>query len=82
MTYRILFFHAKIFSYTAHKGFLEVAVPVTDLPINANLIGSGAPGVKYYPLSTYDYFSESMRSSRTLAILNKTTCMLLVKFRC
>ncbi|MDR3476412.1 MAG: hypothetical protein P4M14_00090 [Gammaproteobacteria bacterium] len=41
--------------YTIDTGSLGVVVPVSELPSNANVIGPGAPGVKYYDSSGNTY---------------------------
>jgi len=42
-------------TYTVDTGSLGVVVPVHDLPNNGNVIGPGAPGVKYYDSSGNTY---------------------------
>ncbi len=41
--------------FTIDTGSLGVVVPVSELPSNANVIGPGAPGVKYYDSSGNTY---------------------------
>jgi hypothetical protein len=42
-------------TYTLDTGSLGVVVPLSDLPMNANVIGPGAVGVKYYDSSGNTY---------------------------
>ena len=41
--------------YTIDTGSLGVVVPISELPKNGNVIGPGAPGVKYYDSSGNTY---------------------------
>jgi hypothetical protein len=68
-------------TYTIDTGSLGVVVPLADLPQNANVIGPGAVGVKYYDSSgnTYagNYYLTPVRIQTSASTVQTQTIMVL-----